>query len=297
VKNQTKAYLLALTAVLFWSTVATAFKLALENYDFLQFLFISSGISLLFLFLVLLIQKKLKLIFKIEKKDWSKLIVGGVLNPFLYYIILFNAYNLLPAQMAQSLNYTWPIVLVIFSLFAFKQKLKIKTSISFILGFLGVVIISFKGNLSLPENSNILGLILATGSSVVWASFWIINSSIKTDTVVSLFINFVVAFSLIVPLMFIFSSFPCYNTVSLSAAIYSGLFEMGITFLVWMTALKLSTSTAKISNLIFFAPFISLFIINMVLKEKILPSTIIGLLVIILGILIDKISFRKTNFR
>ena len=292
-KNQTKAYLLAITAVLFWSTVATAFKLALEKYDFLQFLFISSGVALLFIFFVLLIQNKLKLISKIEKQDWVKLIVGGVLNPFLYYIILFNAYNLLPAQMAQSLNYTWPIILVIFSLLIFKQKLKFKTIISFVLGFVGVIIISFKGSFSLSEDTSVLGVLLATGSSLVWAAFWIINSMVKTDTVVSLFINFLVAFLLIIPLMFIFSSFPSFDSIALPAAIYSGLFEMGITFFVWLTALKLTKSTAKISNLIFFAPFLSLFFINIILKEQILLSTIIGLFVIITGVLIDKISFTK----
>lgn len=292
-KNQTKAYLLALTAVLLWSTVATAFKLALEEYNYLQFLFISSATALIFLFFVLLVQKKLKSLFQIEKTDWLKLIIGGVLNPFLYYIVLFKAYSLLPAQMAQSLNYTWPIVLVIFSLIVFKQKLKIKTIFSFVVGFAGVVIISFKGNLYFAEDTNLLGVGLAIGSSVIWASFWIINSMVKTDAIVSLFINFLVGFVFITPLMFVFSSFPIYNNIALPAAIYSGLFEMGITFVVWMAALRLTTSTAKISNLIFFAPFISLFIINIVLKEEILASTIIGLVVIILGILIDKISFRK----
>ena len=292
-KNQTKAYLLAITAVLFWSTVATAFKLALEEYNYLQFLFISSATALIFLFFILFVQKKLKSLFQIEKTDWLKLIIGGVLNPFLYYIVLFKAYSLLPAQMAQSLNYTWPIVLVIFSLIVFKQKLKIKTIISFVVGFAGVVIISFKGNLYFAEDTNLLGVGLAIGSSVIWASFWIINSMVKTDAIVSLFINFLVGFVFITPLMFVFSSFPIYNNIALPAAVYSGLFEMGITFVVWMAALRLTTSTAKISNLIFFAPFISLFIINIVLKEEILASTIIGLIVIVLGILIDKISLKK----
>jgi len=290
VKNQTKAYILALTAVLLWSTVATAFKLALEKYDYLQFLFISSATALIFLFFVLLVQKKLKLIFYISKNDWIKLVVGGVLNPFLYYIVLFKAYSLLPAQMAQSLNYTWPIVLVIFSLIVFKQKLQAKAIFSFIIGFLGVVIISFKGNFYLQDNTDLFGVGLAIGSSVIWAAFWIINSMVKTEAILSLFVNFLVGFVFIAPLMLVFSSFPLYDKLALPAAVYSGLFEMGITFVVWMTALKLTKSTAKISNLIFFAPFISLFIINLVLKEDILPSTIIGLAVIILGILIDKVN-------
>ena len=294
-KNQNKAYLLAFTAVLLWSTVATAFKLALIEYDFLQFLFISSGIAMLFLFIIILVQRKFKLIFKIPKSDFLKLIFGGVLNPFLYYLVLFKAYSLLPAQMAQSLNYTWPIVLVIFSAIVFKQKLKAKTILSFALGFVGVVIISFKGNLSVPNDTSILGLILAVGSSVIWASYWIINSLNKQDSLVSLFINFLTGFILITPIMFIYSSFPTYEPKAFFAAIYSGLFEMGVTFLVWMFALKLSETTARISNLIFLSPFISLFIISIVLNEEILFSTVIGLSVIIFGIAIDKITLKKNQ--
>ena len=295
-KNQNKAYILALTAVLFWSTVASAFKLALKEYDFLQFLFISSGTAMLFLFAVVIIQKKLKSILNIPKGDFIKLIFGGILNPFLYYLVLFKAYSLLPAQMAQSLNYTWPIVLVIFSAIIFKQKLRARTILSFFLGFIGVVIISFKGNLSVPEDTSVLGLLLAVGSSVIWASYWIINSLNKQDSIVSLFINFLTGFLLITPIMLVYSSFPHFESNAFSAAVYSGLFEMGLTFLVWMFALKLSETAAKISNLIFLSPFISLFIISIVLKEEILFSTVIGLSVIILGIAIDKISFkRKTN--
>jgi drug/metabolite transporter (DMT)-like permease len=292
-KNQNKAYFLAILAVLLWSTVATAFKFALKSYDFYQFLFISSGTALLFLFIVLLFQKKLKLLNTISKKDIPKLFFGGLINPFLYYLVLFKAYSLLPAQMAQSLNYTWPIMLVIFSTIFFKQKLKFKTIVSFVLGFVGVVIISFRGNLNLPEEISLLGVILATGSSILWASYWIINSLNKIDAIVGLFFNFLFGFIFIIPVLFIFSSFPSFEIKSFSAAVYSGLFEMGVTFLVWMFALKFSSSAAKISNLIFIAPFISLFLISIFLKEDIFISTIIGLLIIILGILIDKISFKK----
>jgi len=295
IKPQTKAYIFALTAVLLWSTVATAFKLALAIYDFFQVLFISSGVATFFLFIILILQKKLSLLFQIPKKERQKLVIAGLLNPFLYYIILFKAYSLLPAQIAQSLNYTWPIVLVIFSLIAFHQKLKPKTAISFLLGFLGVLIISFKGQPSLPPHTNFLGILLAIGSSLIWASFWIIKTTAKTDILVSLFVNFLIGFIASIATMFIFSSFPHYDNVSLAASIYAGLFEMGVTFLIWMLALKLSSSVAKISNLIFLSPFLSLIFISLILNEKILISTVTGLAVIIIGILTDKITFRKAT--
>jgi uncharacterized membrane protein len=55
-KQQMKAYLFALSAVLLWSTVATAFKLSLQQLNYSQLLLISSGISLFVLLAIILIK-------------------------------------------------------------------------------------------------------------------------------------------------------------------------------------------------------------------------------------------------
>ena len=112
-EKQKQAYTYAVTAVLFWSTMASAFKVSLRHLDFLDLLFFSSIASVLILFLILLIQNKLSLLKGYSGKDYLRSVMLGFLNPFLYYVVLFKAYSLLPAQEAQPLNYTWSIVLVL----------------------------------------------------------------------------------------------------------------------------------------------------------------------------------------
>jgi len=70
--------------------------------------------------------------------------------------------------------------------------------------------------------------------------------------------------------------------------IYVGIFEMGLTFLLWNKALELTDNTAVISNLIFFTPFLSLLFIRSVLKESIHYATFIGLLLIVFSNLLQK---------
>ncbi|NJK98814.1 MAG: EamA family transporter, partial [Bacteroidales bacterium] len=48
----------------------------------------------------------------------------GFLNPLLYYLVLFKAYSLLPAQIAQPLNYTWPLILVILSIIFLSKNIR-----------------------------------------------------------------------------------------------------------------------------------------------------------------------------
>ena len=69
---------------------------------------------------------------------------------------------------------------------------------------------------------------------------------------------------------------------------YAGVFEMGITFVLWMRALSLSRTTAQVSNLVFLSPFVSLALIAVIVGETILLSSIIGLVFIIGGIVIRR---------
>lgn len=78
-------------------------------------------------------------------------------------------------------------------------------------------------------------------------------------------------------------------------AVYSGIFEMGLTFILWLKAMQLATDTARVSNLIFLSPFLSLIFIRLIVGEQILPSTFGGLLLIVSGILIQQLKIRKSS--
>ena len=289
--NQKKAYIFALMAVLCWSTVATAFKIALQNCSFLQLLFFSSLVSAIVLFIILIIQKKTSQLIKIERRTMTYSLTLGVLNPFLYYTILFKAYSILPAQEAMTLNYTWPIMLVLLSIPLLKQKLTIKSLIAVFVSFTGIIIISTKGNIVSINLSNFFGDILAVGSSIIWALFWIYNVRDKKDEVIKLFLNFLSGAILSGVLMLLFSDFNTLKIEALPAIIYVGILEMSVTFVFWLLALKYTASTDKVSQLIFLSPFLSLIFIHLIVKESIAIYTLAGLFFIIGGIVIQQSSF------
>ncbi|MFC2097957.1 DMT family transporter [Bacteroidota bacterium] len=288
--SQTKPYILALGAIFFWSTAATAFKLALKHMDFIQLLFISSLTATVFLFIVLIAQNKINLLRKLSFKDYLKSAPVGLLNPFLYYLVLLKAYSILPAQIAQPLNYTWPIMLVLLSVPFLKQKLYFKSIIAIIISFSGVLIISSQGqNILEFKISNPFGVLLATGSSLAWAMFWILNVKNKKDEVLKLFLNFSFALIFISIVFFVFSKpEKALHINGIIPAVYIGLFEMGIAFILWLKALKLSPSNEKISNLVFISPFLALIFIHIILGEQIYMSTWAGLILIIAGIYIQQ---------
>ena len=123
--RQGNAYLYATVVVLIWSTVASAFKISLSYIEPIHLLFYASIVSIIALFSIILFQNKIALLRRYSTGDLAKSALLGFLNPFLYYVVLFRAYSLLPAQQAVSLNYTWAIQLVILSIPLLRQKIGI----------------------------------------------------------------------------------------------------------------------------------------------------------------------------
>jgi drug/metabolite transporter (DMT)-like permease len=248
-KSQGKAYLLAMLTVMAWSTIATAFHLSLRYVGYLQLLLMASVVSCIVLFVIILSQRKLPLIKEMRFADYLNSAFFGFLNPFLYYIVLLKAYTLLKAQEAGTLNYIWPITLVLLSIPILKQKISVVSISAIFISFAGIIIISTGGNIIELEFKNPLGVLLAVGSSVFWALYWIINMRDKRDEVVKLFMNFIFG-SLFVFLAVIYNhSWEPVSFEGITGAVYIGLFEMGLTFFIWLKALQFSENTAKVANL------------------------------------------------
>jgi drug/metabolite transporter (DMT)-like permease len=289
VNNQKKAYLYAGIAIFFWSTVASAFKIGLENISVVQFLFFATLTSFLIYLIINALNGNLKSLRSLKSRD---LLFGagmGLLNPFVYYLVLFKAYEILPAQVAQPLNMVWPIILVFLSVGILKQKFRWISMLSLLICFVGVYLISSQGDPGSFRFHQPLGVALALGSSIMWAFYWILNVKRGGDETLLLLLNFFFAAIYISLLMVMSNGFQELKPLGVGLAVYSGAFEMGITFLLWIRAMKLSQSNDRISNLVYLAPFLSLVFIHFFVGETIFVTSVAGLTLIIAGIIIEKI--------
>ncbi len=291
--DNSKSYILASLAVLFWSTIATAFKIALKELSPGQLLFIASCTAVVILTIISIVEGKIKVVFKAGLKDILMSALLGLLNPFVYYLVLLKAYTLLPAQVAQPLNMIWPIVLVFLSVPMLKQKISGRSFLALFISFAGVYLVSSQGQPFSPGKSDWLGVLLATGSSIFWALYFILNLKDKRNESNKLLLNFLIASVYIAIYLIITGDFGNMSNEGIMAAIYTGIFEMGLTFYLWLKALKLAKTTDKISNLVFLAPFLSLVFISIFLGEHIYVTTFIGLVLIIGGIVYQKTGKKR----
>ena len=286
--RQGLAYTYAGVAVLLWSTVASAFKLSLEHLDPLQLLLFSNAVSVVVLFTVLAVQGRLDRLRQPNASAWWRLAGLGVLNPFLYYIVLFQAYDLLPAQQAQALNYTWAITLAILSIPLLGQRIGAKGFVALLISYAGVVVIATEGRPLDLAFTSLPGVLLALGSTIIWSLYWIYNTRDGGDPVAALLTGFVFSLPLVLIATFLFSELTWPSWQGWLGAFWVGTFEMGLAFVFWLHALRLSATTARVGNLIFLAPFLSLVFIHFLVGETILPATLLGLVFIIAGNIVQQ---------
>lgn len=292
-KENNQAIVYAGLAVLSWSTVATAFKIALTYLTHYEMLLIASCTALLIFALSLTLQRKWNQVCRLSARQWFYFAGIGLLNPVAYYLVLFKAYNLLPAQVAQPINYAWPIVLLVLLAVFARQPIPPKKYIGMFLSLGGVVFISIGGTKG-EMSTSVGGLLLAGLSAILWASFWLINNrNSRLDGSVSLFMTFLFGTIYLI-------AGACVTGVNLHSlpgvlsGVYIGCFEIGIPFIFFGLAMRKTTNPALINQLCYLSPFLSLFLIAVVLGEHIVATTYVGLVLIVGGIVYNQ-YFVKAN--
>lgn len=304
-KENNKSILLAIVAVLSWSTVATAFKKSLENLSPYGMLLIASITSLLIFIVAITVQRKWGQISSLSKRTWGYFALLGLLNPVAYYLVLFKSYDLLPAQVAQPVNYFWPILLLILLAIFTKQAIPVKKYIGMFISLGGLILISAGGQQSDSMEIPALGLVLGLMSALLWASYWMVNNKNKNkaDATTACFMSFLfgsIYLTLGAPFIGIegllskattdFTPDPVNGILS---GMYVGAFEMGIPFICFGLAMRKTNNPALINQLCYLSPFLSLFFVSTILGEAIVPSTYIGLTLIVLGIVFNEYFVKK----
>ena len=279
-----KAYFYAGLTLLMWATVATAFKLTLNVATVLQTLWVSTLVSSATLLMICAARGELGALYPAFRRTLWLTLLAALLNPVAYYLILFEAYDRLPAQLAQPINITWTIVLALMAGLILKQPVRWVDYAAAGIGFFGVLIIVSQGQWNFIDSADWWGVFLAVVSTVIWAGYWTLNVIDDRSPLVGMTLNFLLATPMIGVLWWLNDgAWP--PMIGIAGGIYIGLFEMSLAFYCWSLALKATDNTAKISNLIFLSPFISLQLIGWILGESIHLTTYAGLIVILAAII------------
>lgn len=289
-----KNYTFALITILIWASMASMVKLLLANIPNLEALAISSVFAFLFLLIINIKTGKIKEMKQYTPKQYGVMAGLGFLGLFLYSALYYYGIGELSSQEACILNYLWPMMIVLFSCLILKERLTILKGVAMLCSFLGIVILSMGQNGGGTGNTT-FGMVACVLAAACYGLFSVLNKKADYDqniTMMVIWLTVAVCSFAVGPFL---EEWVPVRGVQWLGILWLGVMTDAVAYLLWALALKGVKDTAKIANLAYLTPFLSVLCSAMVLKEKIKVQALVALVLIVGGIVLQSVFEGKTK--
>ncbi|MCK4996697.1 DMT family transporter [Candidatus Pacearchaeota archaeon] len=210
------------------------------------------------------------------KKDIKKMILFGAIHGIII-LLYFYAISKLPVSIAVILLYLFPAWIIIFSHFILGEKISKKGLIGLLISFVGIILILSPRNFL---EGSILGYLAGAIAGMLAGLIYVLSKTFKNYNKTSLtFWQNLIATPFLLPLLFLdFPKFSIGNTLIASSV---GIIGIIYFILIYSSLGKIKTSHA--GNLMLLDVIWPAFFAFILLKEIPEITTIIGILIIMVG--------------
>jgi len=281
-KNRDKALLYTSLSILAWSFIPVVSSLAQQKIDGSNFLFYSNIFSVIAIFIYAKISKYS---IKFDKNIIKQTAILGFLGTFLYYVCIYFGYKFANPIEVIIVQYLWPVLIVVLSVFLLREKLTFKKILSIILGFLAIVIVITKGDISIFSFNFPIGLSVVLLGAFSFALFSVLSKKIDIDPISATLMFFVWGslFSLI--WVFCTTGLKPLDIDSLFFIAINGIIINGISYIWWVEAIRL-WEASKVAVFVYITPILgTLWLVILSNTDLFLSYGIALIFVIIAGIL------------
>ncbi len=280
-----KSYLYAAGAILLWSTLPTISKLLLGEMDSYTVLCVSSLCAAVALVIINLCSGKWNTIKAYRFTDYLKMAAIGAPGVFIYYALYYEGTTRMLASQAFIINYLWPIMSIVFACVLLGEKMTLRKAIAVAMSFLGVFTVA-GGDILHFDADVAIGTLCCFGAAVCYGLFTALTKKSRYDTQIVVTVATVTAFVGSLALVWLRGGTIAITPTQIPGILWNGVGTMALANLSWALALS-SGNTAKVSNLAYITPFLSLVWTRLILSEPIQPLSVVGLCLIIAGVFVQ----------
>ena len=290
-----KSYLYASITVLIWATLATVVKIILSDIPNFEALTISSVFAFVFLLIMNIINGSFKELKHYRLKDYLMMSGLGFLGLFLYSALYYYGISALSSQEACILNYLWPLMIVVFACILLKEKLTARKLIAMGMSFAGIVVLTVGTGGAASSGNRLWGIVACVTAAVCYGLFSVLNKKHSLNqNITMMWIWLTVSVCSLVSGM-IFEKWQPIVGIQWLGLGWLGVVVNAVAYLLWAIALKNAEDSAKVANLAYLVPFLSIVLSSVVLKEQITVNMVIAVVLIVGGILLQSIRFRRSK--
>ncbi len=290
-RQEGKYYVFALVTVLLWSTAATSVKSLTGSLPALCVLGYSSLFASLFLLLLLPARGQGGKLKAYGLRDYGRLAGLGFLGMFLYSALYYFGIDRLTAQEACILNYLWPVMIVVFSCLILREPFTGRKAGAVALSFSGVLVIALFG---LARDGgrfsgDLPGIAACVLAAVCYGLFCVLNKKLDLDQTVGMVVFWGITCLCAFLLSLAEGQMVLPSLPQLGGMVWLGIAVHGLPYLLWAVALNGVENTARIANLAYLTPILSVIVSAAALGEALSPAYLIALLLILAGIVIQNL--------
>lgn len=281
-------HLLAIITILIWGTTFISTKILLNDFKPIEILFFRFLIGLVILYIVC--PKKLK---SKNKKEELIFALAGLCGVCLYYLLENIALTYTTATNVGIIISIAPFFTGIASHLILKSEtLNRNFYIGFLTALIGIVFISFNGNLNF--NLNPIGDILALLAAIVWALYSILTriiSSFNYSTLLTTRRIFTYGILFMLPIVWIYGidiqieQFA--NMSILGNILFLGIGASALCFVSWNSAVRI-LGAVKTSTYIYLVPVITITTSVIFLNESITWMIVLGTILTLSGLFLSE---------
>lgn len=288
------ASLYATMSITFWGVSFVSTKAVLDKLDPFTLLVIRFGIGALFLLcLLLLLKEKLK----ISPVYIPHLIVLGILGVFIHQVIQASALLTIDASSAGWMISLSPIFTVILSMIFLNERMTVLKAIGMILALFGVLMITTGGSEKTFEPALNIGYLLMLLSTLNWAVYSVLlkKLNIPLSPLVITFYMSLLGFVLTIPFLIRNKGWEAVShlqTGEWAHLLFLGVFVSGVAYWYWAKALHV-LEASQVSVFLYLEPVATLIAAVLLLNEKIILISVVGGIIIIIGVIFVNGQFER----
>jgi len=281
-----------------WGGAFTLNKIALENYT--PEIIVAGRLiigSIILIFLLLIIYKKLEFKFK-QLNYFFIMSIFGIVAPFL---LIIHGQKNIDSSLAGILMSTMPISTLILShFFLHNEKMTRNKLIGFVLAFLGIIILIVPNTSNIDNNfynNELISELMVISGAILYSFAAVYGKKYKNTNALSASTGTIFLSAVFMLLYLIFLENDSYAQVDVFLSIpvlLLGIFCTAIATILYFQILQSSGATF-LSIMNYLIPIWSIIFGLLILKEQLFWNYIFGLLIVIIGIQISEKDIRKSH--
>ncbi|VVC01093.1 EamA-like transporter family protein [uncultured archaeon] len=281
-KSENYALFYISVVVICWSFVPVILKLLVQDLSIVQINFYMYIFAIAGALTLAALEGRKNLFSGYSWGDAPKLVLLSIIGLVLYDLSFTYSFTLVSSAEANSINYMWPFLTVVFSIALLGERLSGKEFAGLGIGFFGAFLMLSKGFSPAAMFSNIWADLLIVFAASCWALFNVLMKKLKYEIYGSFIALNLIALAIFSGFIVGSGQFVVPNLRDLSLIFFMGVIGSAVGMSLFWRAMQLS-KTSRVASIVYVTPFVSLAWAAIFFGERIYWYYTLGIVLVIIG--------------